>query len=30
MDIPEEQRIALLHLVRNGRMSIDEALQQVR
>jgi hypothetical protein len=29
MDIPEEQRMALLHLVKSGRMTVEEALQQV-
>ena len=30
MDIPEEQRMALLSLVKSGRMTVEEALQQVR
>jgi hypothetical protein len=29
MNMPEEQRIALLKLVKTGRMTMDEALQQV-
>ena len=29
MNMQEEQRIALLKLVKSGRLTIDEALQQV-